>query len=265
IFFDSTIGDQDLRQAIDLGFWVVPTLKAMGGDGALTTAQGVNNAISRFVETDAVLFHHLGGTLAYEQSAAVTRTAQLLRGADPGRPLGADVWDGLQPYSRALQLVGIHRFPLLTTLELNNYREWLEQRRRLANPGAFTWTWIQTHLPDWHTYLLYNQSGAAAFSEPVGPQSDQVRLLTYTALAAGCRGLGFWSDRSLADSHFGRDRLLCLANINMELDMIEPQLLAIDGSPQWIEAKTAEGRTTDGKTTEGKTIPDIKAAVFHTA
>ena len=63
-------------------------------------------------------------------------------------------------------------------------------------------------------------SGSAShnkFDEPIGPQPEQIRLLTYLALAAGCKGLGFWSDRFLADSHQGRDRLLALALLNQEL------------------------------------------------
>ncbi|NJK27822.1 MAG: hypothetical protein HC925_03830, partial [Coleofasciculaceae cyanobacterium SM2_3_26] len=42
-------------------------------------------------------------------------------------------------------------------------------------------------------------------------------------LSAGCRGLGFWSDQFLAkDTHFGKDRLLELAILNAEIDMLKP-------------------------------------------
>ena len=115
------------------------------------------------------------------------------------------------PYSRSLNLIGASRFPLMTTLELPRYPEWLTQRRSLANPGSFTWTWIQTHVPDWTSELLYHQDPRAEFKEPIGPQPEQIRLLAYTALASGCRGLAYGSDRFLADSHQGRDRLLCCA------------------------------------------------------
>ena len=87
----------------------------------------------------------------------------------------------------------------MTTLELPKYREWLEQRRNLANPGAFTWTWIQTHLPDFNTQLLYGQSAASTFTVPIGPQPEQIRLLAYSAIASGNKGLAYWSDRFLAD------------------------------------------------------------------
>lgn len=238
VFFNYTADPKLVREAADLGFWLVPTLQVMANDTRLASAEGVRQEMGRFAENDAVLFWHLGGTLANEQAGAVARTAQFMRNVDPGRPLGADVWDGLRTYGRTLQLLGIHRWPLMTTLELSKYAEWLEQRRRLAN-DAFLWTWVQTHLPDWYTYLLYNQSGGTAFKEPVGPQPEQVRLMAYTAIGSGCRGLAFWSDRFLADSHSGRDRLLCLALLNQELEMIEP-LVVTATNRSWIDTSSKD-------------------------
>jgi hypothetical protein len=110
------------------------------------------------------------------------------------------------------------------------------------------WTWVQTHLPEWHTAVAYERTGKnGKFDEPIGPLPEQIRLLAYTAIGSGCRGLGFWSDRFLADSHQGRDRLLALASINQELQMLEPLLVAAD-EPTWI----------------GTGSGDVQAAVFRT-
>src|SRR5204863_4192083 len=119
------------------------------------------------------------------------------------------------------------------------------------------WTWVQTHLPDWFTTLVYDRKSDAGgnpmtagdYTEPIGPQPEQIRLLTYTALAAGCRGIGFWSDRFLADSHQGRDRLLSLALLNQEIHMLERVL---------VEAKPDKMRWIDTSN------PDVKAAVIYT-
>jgi len=238
-----------LQQAADLGFWLVPSLPITQPEAQAVSTQTLGQEVSRFPALDAVLFWDLGGALAVEQSGLVTRAAPLVRAADPGRPLGADVWDGLLPYSRTVNLLGIHRWPLMTAMELKDYSTWLLQRRLLANPGSFVWTWVQTHVPDWYTTLLYERSPGESFDEPVGPQPEQIRLLTYTALGAGCRGLGFWSDRFLADSHQGRDRLLCLALLNQELEMIEPLLLTADGPGQWVDTS----------------FPEVKAAVMRSA
>src|SRR5262249_61679624 len=105
------------------------------------------------------------------------------------------------------------------------------------------------HTPEFFPQLLYNQSSPKSFATPVGPQPEQVRLLTYAALGAGCRGIGFWSDRFLADSHQGRDRWMCVALLNKELELLEPLLVTIDGPPSWVPTKENE----------------VQAAVFRTA
>lgn len=249
VFFEHDVNDKTLREAVDLGMWVVPNLNLFGSDAKLNSAESVRQEVYRLANNDAVLFWHLGGTLAYEQSETISQFSRMIKLTDPGRPNGGSVWDGLQPYSRSLDLVGVHRWPLMTTLELTNYRKWLEQRQRLTNPGTFTWTWIQTHLPDWFSWLMYEQSSNNSFKEAVGPQPEHIRLLTYTAIGAGVKGIGFWSDRFLADSHFGRDRLLSIALVNQELEMLEPLLLSGDGPPQWIDTS----------------VPDVKAAVIRAA
>jgi hypothetical protein len=236
-----------LEEAVNLGFWLVPSLPGAADARQLVSNDLLSREITRFPAPEAVLAWNLGSALTNEQTPAVARTAQLVRSADPGRPVSGDVWDGFQPYSRSLNLLGVHRWPLMTTLELPRYREWLNQRRLLANPDTYLWTWVQTHLPDWYLDLVYKQTTRGRFTEPVGPQPEQIRLVTYTALAAGCKGLGFWSDRFLADSHQGRDRLQLLALLNQELEMLEPLLVTVDNAPVWIDT----------------TVPEVKAAVLR--
>jgi hypothetical protein len=248
VWFDHASSPALLEEAVNLGFWLVPALPTRDRDTHLVSADGLRQEISRFIERDAVLFWDIGGGLTKEQVPEVLQMREFVRSVDPQRPVGADAWDGFRSYSRNLDLQGVHRWPLGTGLELSRYREWLTQRRQLGRLGAFTWTWVQTHLPDWYSVLVYERPGSVGYDEPIGPQPEQIRLLTYVALAAGCRGLGFWSDRFLADSHQGRDRLLSLALLNQELRMLEPLLLSAE-DPSWIN-------TSDS---------DVKAAVFRTA
>lgn len=248
IFVDYTTEPALLKQASDLGLWIAPKLRVLSEDAKLDSNEGITREIGRYADSDAVLLHHLGGTLTYEYAGPIGRAAQVVRAADPGRPVAAEVWDGMLPFSRSVNMLGVHRWPLMTTLELPKYREWIELRRNLANPDAYLWTWIQDHLPDWHARILYDRDGAGDFQEPVGPQAEHMQLLAYTALSAGVRGLGVWSDRWLADSHKGRDRLLMCALLNQELEMIEP-LLVTAGDPQWIATSS----------------PEVKAAVMQTA
>ena len=248
LWFDPDASATVLEEAVNRGFWVVPSLNTRGQDGHTPSSDDLSNEVTRFANGDATLFWDLGQGLVSEQQEAITRAAEAIHTGDPQRPVGADIWDGFGPYSRSLGVLGAHRWPLMTALELSRYREWLEERRLLARPGTYFWTWVQTHLPDWFTTLAYDKPASAGFQEPVGPQPEQIRLLAYAALAAGCRGLAFWSDRFLADSHQGRDRLLNLALLNMEFQMLEPLLVSAPDPPSM--ADTSNG--------------DVKAAVFRT-
>jgi hypothetical protein len=247
VCFDRRVNPALVKEAAELGMWIVPEFRVMNDEGLALSPDDITQQIQRYADNDAVVFHRISGILSYEQATLVSRATQVARSADPGHPIAGDVWDGMTPYSRSLNMVGVHRFPLMTTLEISKYRECLEMRRQLANPGIFTWTWIQTHLPEWYSELLYHQNAQAGFRDPVGPQPDQIRLLAYTALASGCKGLAYWSDRFLADSHQGRDRLLCCALLNQEMDMMEQMLVTADEAPQWIDTS----------------VIDVKAAVIR--
>lgn len=232
-----------MEDAVNLGFWLVPGLQSpfqrdqQGGKvpGTLTSNENFSRKMARYLDQDAILWWDLGNNLTIENFSTVSRTAAAYRAADPMRPLSADVWDGFQRYSRGVDqlALGVHRWPLMTGLEMPAYRDWLSQRRQLATPGTFCWTWIQTHLPDWFTSLVYERESGGSFKEPIGPQPEQIKLMAYTAVGSGYRGVGFWSDRYLADSHTGRDRLLAMALLNQELQLLEPLLVSSE-EPKWI-------------------------------
>lgn len=248
IWFDPGTPMTKINEAVSHGFWIIPALPILPQNQQESNAAELAKTIASLQQLEAVLCYQLGsGGQTVEQARPVEHTARLVRSVDPQTLLAANVWDGYQPYARTVNLLGVHRWPLLTGLELSQYRDWLKQRRLLSQPpNNFLWTWVQTHLPDWYTQLVYDRPGSASFAEPIGPQPEQIRLLTYIALGTGCRGLGYWSDRFLADSHQGRDRLLQIALLNMEIQMMEPLLVTAD-TPKWIDTN----------------IADVKAAVMH--
>jgi hypothetical protein len=250
LWIDATAPAPMLYQATNLGFRLVPALPSVGDITHPVSTDGLMQEVTRFPEASHVLFWDLGDALKRNDIQALNQVARLVGSADPGRPLGVNAWEAVAPASRAVNLLGSHRWPLMTAVELPQYREWLNQRMLLALRGtAFFWTWIQTQAPDWYTTLVYERKGSDGFTEPVGPQPEQIRLLTYLALSAGCRGLAYWSDTFLDDAHQGRDRLLGVALLNQELSMLEPLLVTADGPPTWIATS----------------IPEVKAAVFRTA
>ncbi len=243
-----------LEDAANLGFWIVPSITAptapKPGEALLTANEAFAKKVSRFLTNEAVLAWNIGSDLEQEQAADTTRLARAFRSADPTRPLAYDVRDGYQRYAHGVDpqiMLGIHRWPLMTSFELLSYRDWLTQRRNLAGLDTFCWTWIQTHSPDWFTTVAYDRVSTASFTEPIGPQPEQIRLMTYLAVGCGYRGIAYWSDRFLDDPHNGRERLLTLAMLNQELKLLEPILVDADEQPDWIDTSN----------------PDVKAAVLR--
>ncbi len=267
VWLDESSPSGLIEKASNQGFWIVPALhppevvEQPGGKipGQLVSNEAFSRNVSRFLREPAVLCWDLGGNLPFEKTRAVMNTALDIHKFDPLRPLAADVRDGFLSYSRAGNqqlMIGTHRWPLQTSLELGAYREWLMQRRRLLDENAFCWTWIQTHLPDWFMTAAYERT-SGRFSEPIGPQPEQIRLLSYIAIGCGYGGLAYWSDRFLADSHMGRDRLLALALLNQEFRLLEP-LLVSASEPQWIPAWIpGRGPVPD------QPLPSVMAAVLR--
>ncbi len=176
---------------------------------------------------DTVLAWDMGSGLTEEHLDAIREWSAQVKAADhrQGRPLVCRAESDLRSYSRCVDLLLTGRSPLGSSLELTDYGTWLRQRPRLPLPGTPLWTSIQTQPVDpvveqWHAL------GAAA-GQPPGLSSEQLRLLVYTAVTAGARGLRFESRSPLsADDVPSRRRAAILELLNAELGLIEPWLAA---------------------------------------
>lgn len=224
-----------LAEAVNLGFWLVPEVGALvPGRGTAKRSELVADLASRvkgFPQSEAVLAWQVGQNLTAEESDTVGTAVRMIRSSDPyqGRPVGAGLWDGFRPYSRQLDLMTVHRYPLFTGLEFDEYWDWLESRGNLSGGNQFLCTWVQTHTPAWLEQRLKDQAPRDDANQAAAPQPspEQIRLLTYTALGAGCRGLAWWLDRPLTDEPADRVRFLSLALLNQELQHLEPMLATV--------------------------------------
>ncbi len=176
-------------------------------------------------EYDGVLAWDLGSGLESQQLKTTVEWAKQIRMADrrnAGRMLICRPALRLKDYnqSEAADLIVVGRSPLGSSLGLNDYGDWIRQQPRLLNLGNPFWTMVQTQPAEslWRQWTALGQD-----APPLAFSSEQVQLLTYTAMTAGSRGLVFESFSPLSATDPGtRMRALTLELLNRQLEIIEP-------------------------------------------
>jgi hypothetical protein len=203
--------------------WAIATPpRITSGDGHLIGAHDVS--VLPFTErTRPILAFILGTRVPPDVQQDLLSWAEQTRSADHRfeRPIMVDIaGDQERAVSRRIPMPGFSRDVLHTTFSLRQYREWLRRKHLLARPGSFIWTWIQTEPTSTVAELRQAAQQTPAVVEP-----EQVRLQVYAAVSAGCRGLGYWTTSPLnSDAPGARERRLMLAQLNMELSLLEPLL-----------------------------------------
>lgn len=198
---------------------------------------------------DPVLAWDLGNDLTEVEREATQRCADQVRTADRrgNRPMICRPRTDLRGYSRVTDLLLIDRRPLSTSLELTEYAAWIRQQPRLAKPGTPVWTTVQTQPNE----ALRQQLAALdpRTPPPLSVPPEQIRLLAYTAVASGSRGLLFLSDSPLdTPDPDTRQRAMALELLNSELKVIEP----------WAAAGSFVAAT------EKSSAPEVLGVVLYT-
>ena len=164
-----------------------------------------------------------GADLTEVDLETTQRWAEQVRAADRrmGRPLVCRPRTDLRGYSRLADLLLIDRRPLGTSLQMSGYAAWVRRQPLLARPGTPVWTTVQTQPNEG----LRQQLAALepGVPPPLGVPPEQIRLLAYTAVAAGSRGLLLLSDTPLdASDPDTQQRATALELLNLELELMEP-------------------------------------------
>ena len=223
---DTTVTGQLRRQ----GLWVTAAPPfAKGADGEALDSDDAS-LVAFDANTSPVLFWMLGARMTLDGQPRLTSWTNQIRDADRAskRPIAADVIDNERLVSRHVDMLGVSRHVIHSICPLADYRDWMIQRRDQAWPDSFCWTWIQTEVVPQVSELSRGLQ-TRPMLEP-----EQIRLQVYAALAAGCRGLGFWTTTPLdEDSPAARERLLILSQLNLELELFEPWITS-GGKPELV-------------------------------
>jgi len=202
--------------------WTIatPPRPSAAADDAGETKQ---NRIRPFgAKTRSILWWNLGLQIPPEAKDALVAWKRQIEDADVKyrRPLMADVTGLEHVYSRHIGMLGVSRFPIGSSLSPLEYRDWLIQRRKTARPGRFIFSWIQTE-----TNVAASGKRLPTTTRPMFVEPEQIRLQLYAALAAGCRGIGYWKTGPLNSSDpASHERQLALTQLNLELELLEPWL-----------------------------------------
>ncbi len=230
--------DVALQRALkQQGLWGIaapPRLRSSTGDLLKSDAAGLL-PIPR--EWDNLLAFNLGVALPPESQREVLSWISQVQSADRERhrPIMADVTGAERIYSRYTSMLGTSRNVLNSAISFKTNREALDQHRKLARPGTFLFTWVPTEpLPE------VAQQRQEAGRIPIIIEPEQLRLGVYSALAAGCRGLGFSVSETLESKTPGaEERRLAISQLNLELALLEYFLAAgslVDQRPFKITA-----------------------------
>ncbi|RMG35058.1 MAG: hypothetical protein D6725_13220 [Planctomycetota bacterium] len=168
-------------------------------------------------ESSPIACWYFGTRLTDRDADAVTEWIDAVRSADRQlrRPVAADVSGSVRRYTRHLSLTACTLPVVHSPTTFAEYAEWLNRQRQRALPGSFLWTWVQTDASP-------NRAPDVARRKPI-VEPEQIRLQVYAALAAGFRGIGFWTSRPLDDANpLNEEQALTIRLLNYELELIEP-------------------------------------------
>jgi hypothetical protein len=215
IWLDRLPPPEMLAEADRLGLWLICPPPRPEAAAAAIPAFGP--------QYDGVLVWDLGDNLTEDDLEATARWADQVHAADHrcDRPLICRPRTDLRGFSRSANLLLIDRRPLGTSLEMSDYATWVRQQPLLASLGTPVWTTVQTQPNE---ALRQQLAGLEqGYAPPAVVSPDQMRLLAYTAVASGSRGLVFVSDSPLdSPDPDTRQRALTLELLNLELQRIEP-------------------------------------------
>jgi hypothetical protein len=185
------------------------------------SAEGVR-ATPRAYGSPEILLWYLGTWISSQEREEIVGRMEQLRTHDYQlrRPTLADVVEDERYFSRYVSMLGTSRHIFGTAFTVKEYRNWLLERSRLANPGTFLFTWIQTEpVPAANDWRIEGKM------RPAVVEPEQMRLQLYAAIMAGFRGFGYWSRTSLESNTPGAiERRLELTQLNLELELMEPFL-----------------------------------------
>ena len=227
---DANPDPEKLRRAVKAGMFLLPRLTGATQDGGV---ERVLQQITNYPLPQSVLLWSIADHLGSDREAAapgrrLNKVRDVLAAVHEGdeRHLATATVEGeYRLYARSpsnLDVIGIDLPVWGSSLSLSDGLMYLKQRRDLSarsNPEAMFWAWLPAITPQTVVRNIWGSDDVPPWGTPP-VQPEQLRLMTYMALAGGCRGLSFLGDADLTRPA-GEPLLLEMNFLNAEIDLFE--------------------------------------------
>ena len=224
------------EEAVANGFALMPVL-GRDSEGKLPDAEQVDAVVRSYPFLESVMAFCLGDRLGRATSPAIRKEeverARAIVSKIKNLPAGASrlttgtVDDEIGRFTRApqnLSMMGIRPSAWGGSLGPIDILKYLRQRRDISlrkNAGELYWAMLPAAPAPSVTSTIWGTDPPPAGMNPV-VQPEQIRMMTYAALAAGYRGIAFRGNADLtSDTGLGRMLLLEMSMLNAEIDLCE--------------------------------------------
>ncbi|MFH1740080.1 MAG: hypothetical protein ABIH23_13815 [bacterium] len=214
-----------MREAADLGIQMVPYLSYGGAMVTPWPPESVRN-ISKLATEPNLLAWYVGDDIGPRHLPGIEQTVTILREETPNVPAAADYIEEERPdaqktFTQYIDIRCQYTYPIPDD-SYPYYLAFFDKQREFV--GDPLWTWVQT--------FMWGHTGAAlnVGSEGPGPVPDpeQVRLLAFSAINRGVRGLLFFAHPII---HRQPELAAEIALVCREVRLVEKHLAA--GEPAY--------------------------------
>jgi hypothetical protein len=201
-----------------------------GIDGITDADAAVRTIVERFRSHPAVLAWYLNDELPATMRRALEARYRLVRGLDPDHPTWAVLFqvDELADYRHTCDVLGTDPYPI-PDRPVTMAGDWARKTRD-ATGGACAF-WQVPQVFDWANYHKNEPP-----EKQRAPTYDEMRAMTYLALAGGAKGLIYYSFFDLQRDRLGFDaRWKDVSRLGEEMRSLMPALLAADAPPPEVK------------------------------
>jgi len=219
---DGGISPAYAQKAGDAGLWLAPRLDVESARGDTGRLDRMGQWIEAFPFGNCVVFWDLGGPYGQGDAEWLEPIAQAVRRADTNkdRALALVARNDSERLARAVPVVGADVSPLGRHDTLSGARGKLTRARLAGRPGSLFWTHVRAHPSAWHLHLAHALALNQAPPMPIGPDGEQLELLTQQALAAGARAILYTGDRYFTPAYHGGDRLAAVGLMGLRMEVL---------------------------------------------